>query len=334
MAGTESLEANLVAVASGDPLLCDVDLPLRGVYYPRGFAVEIMTNSPEVLAGCQESWGQFQQSFSEPPLLLRVGVIGAGNGVCPPIPICRSWQNLFLNLADAENYAVCDLRRGVGFAWITQTAVENISYLRYTFLEACVMSMLSQKYLAPVHGACVRLQDRGVLLCGDSGAGKSSLAYACARHGWTFVADDASHLIRSRREPTVVGNPSQIRFREAGVELFPELSTEVATARVTGELAIELPTSKVPEIATALTSSVEYVVFLNRRDPGPSCLVPFSKQVALPWFEQVACFGEEEVRQAQRTSLHRLLDRPLLELRYRDLDWAVDRLEALVRNGA
>lgn len=335
MAGTESLGANAVALASTsvDPLLCDVELPLRGVYYPRGFPVEITTNSPEVLAGAQESWGLFQHAFSESPLQFRVGVIGTGNGVCPPIPTCRAWRNLFLNLADAENYAVCDLQRGVAFAWVTQTAAENIPYLRYTFLEACVLSMLSHRYLAPVHGACVRFQDRGLLLCGDSGAGKSSLAYSCARRGWTYVADDTSELIRGRQEPTVLGNPHQFRFREAGIELFPELKLEVATPRATGELAIELATSKLPDISTALTSSVDYVVFLNRRDSGSPCLVPFSKPAALPWFEQVVCYGEEEVRQAQRDSLRKLLDKPVVELRYRDLDWAVDRLEALVREG-
>jgi hypothetical protein len=335
MAETESLEANAVAIDSTllDPLLCNVELPLRGFFHPRGFTVEITTNSPEVLAGAQESWGQFQQEFPEPPLQFRVGVMGAGNGVCPPIPTCRAWRNLLLNLADAENYAVCDLRRGIAFAWLTQSAAENIPYLRYNFLEACVLSMVEKMYLVPVHGACVRFQGRGVLLCGDSGAGKSSLAYACARRGWTFVADDASALIRNCKEPTILGSPHQIRFREAGVELFPELSMEVATPRVTGEMAIELATSKMPEISTALRSSADHIVFLNRRDPDPPCLVPISKHAALPWFERVICFGEEETRQAQRASLRKLLEKPVMELRYRDLDWAVDRLETLVREG-
>ena len=332
MAETE-VEAVQIAPTLLDPLLCDVELPFRGIYHPRGFTVEITTNSPEVLAGARESWGQFQQQFPEPPLQLRVGVMGTGNGVCPPIPTCRVWRSLMLNLADAENYAVCDLRRGFAFCWLTQAAAENTPYVRYNFLEHCVLSLLTQMYLVPLHGACVRFRDRGVLLCGDSGAGKSSLAYACARRGWTFIADDASELIRERDEPIVLGNPHQIRFREAGVELFPELGLETPTPRATGELAIELATSKAPEIATALTSSVDYVVFLNRRDSDPPCLMPLSNQAALPWFEQVICYGEEEVRRAQKASLHKLLEKPTLELRYRDLDWAVDRLEALVREG-
>ena len=324
--------AALFASIALDPVLADVDLPLRGIYHPRGFSIEISTNSPEVLASARESWGQCRQVFPEVPLQFRVGVMGPGNGV-PPIPTCRAWRNLMITVADAENFAVCDLQRGVAFAWFTQAVAENGPYLRYNFLEANALVLLNHMYLVPLHAACVRLNGRGVLLCGDSGAGKSSLAYACARSGWTFVADDTCSLIRSRDELSVVGNPYQFRFREVGVTLFPELSQQRVTTRATGDLAIELPTADVPEISTALTSSVDYVVFLNRRDDDHPSLVHFPKPAALSWFEQVICFGEREVREAQAASLRKLLTTQVLELRYRDLDWAVNRLEALVREG-
>jgi len=335
MGEIESLNVDpLLSLAGQDPVLCDVELPLRQIYYPRGFAVEITTNAPEVLQAARESWGSFSKVFSEPALQFRMGVIGSGSGFCPPVPTCRAWRNLVLTVADPENFAVCDLRQGIGFGWFTRAAIEDRPYLRYNFLEASVFCMLQHLYLAPVHAACVRLRDRGVLLCGDSGAGKSSLAYACARRGWTFVSDDTSELIRARKDLTVIGGPHQIRFREAAVDLFPELAQQSLTERATGELAIELATAAVPEISTALTSPVDYIVFLNRREPEPAGLAPIPKDVALPWFEQVITHGEEESRGAQKLALRRLLDKPILELRYRDLDWAVDRLETMVSEGA
>lgn len=335
MAEAESLDlASMLPLTTQDPVLCDLDMPLRGIYYPRGFAVEITTNSPEVLVGAEESWGRFHKVFSKPPVQLRVGVIGSGRGVCPPAPTYRSWRNLMLNVADNENFSVCDLSRGIGFCWLTQSAVEDRAYLRYRFLEASVLSMLQHLYWAPVHAACVKFRDRGVLLCGDSGAGKSSLAYACARRGWTFVADDTSALVRSEMDLTVTGNPYQFRFREAAVNLFPELGRQSVTERATGALAIEMATAAIPEIVTALTSPVDYIVFLNRREPEPLGLAAIPKETALAWFEQVVTHGEEESRRAQKVALRRLLERPILEMRYRDLDWAVDRLEAMVVDGA
>ncbi len=331
----ESLDiAAVLPLTVEDPLLCDVEFPLRRIYYPEGFAVEITTNSPEILDAAQESWGRFPKTFSEPPLRFRVGVMGTGNGVGPPIPTCRSWHNMLLTLTDAENYAVCDLNRGMGFCWLTQSTVDDRAYLRYIFLEGNILCMLEHLYLAPIHAGCVRFQDRGVLLCGDSGAGKSSLAYACARRGWTFVSDDTSALVRSRKDLTVVGNPYQVRFREAAVDLFPELGRQAPTRRATGELAIELATEVVSEISTSLTSSVDYVVFLNRRDTLPAGFGSVPKEAARAWFGQVITHGEEESRRAQKTALGRLLEKPILELRYRDLDWAIDRLEGMVREGA
>jgi hypothetical protein len=124
-----------------------------------------------------------------------------------------------------------------------------------------------------------------------------------------------------------------MRFREAGLELFPELKKYPLTPRPVGEMAIEISTASMPEIATALTGTADYIVFLNRREPDPPCLVTFPKENALAWFEQVISFGENEVREAQVASLRRLLAIPVYDLRYRDLDWAVNRLEALVRKG-
>jgi hypothetical protein len=334
MAEAESLDlASMLPLATQDPVLCDIEMPLRAIYYPRGFAVEIATNAPDVLAAAEESWGRFHKVFSEPPLQLRVGVMGSGGEVSPPLPTCRAWRNLMLMVADAENFAACDLSRGAAFGWFTQAVMEDRPYLRYSFLEASVLCMLQHLYLAPIHAGCVRFRDRGVLLCGDSGAGKSSLAYACARRGWTFVADDTSELVRSQKDLTVVGNPHQIRFREAAVDLFPELGQRVLTRRGTGEMTIELATPVAPEISTALTSSVDHVVFLNRRESLPEGFVPVPKEAALAWFEMVITHGEDESRQSQKTALRRLLEKPILELRYRDLDWAVNQLEAMVVDG-
>jgi hypothetical protein len=333
MGETESPDfAAILPFAAQDPVLCDLELPLREVFYPRGFAVEITTNSPDVINCARESWASFPRLFSERPVQIRIGVTH-GNGVRPSLPTFRSWRNLMLMVADAENFAACDLKQGISFAWLTQAAVEDRFYFRYHFLEACALCMLQHLYLAPIHAACVRFRDRGVLLCGDSGAGKSSLAYACARRGWTFVADDTTALIRNSNDLTVVGTPHQVRFREAGAKLFPELAEQPVTERAFGEFAIEMPTAAVPQIATALTSSVDYVVFLNRREPEPPGLAPIPKEPVLAWFEQVITHGETDSRDAQKKALRRLLERPILELRYRDLDWAVDRLEAMVREG-
>jgi len=316
-----------------DPVLDAFELPLRAIFHPLGFTIEIVTNSQEVIASAEESWGRFHKTFSEPPVQLQIGVLEGGSQECPPIPVSRARANLLLTNADTENFIVCDMRRGYAFGWVTQAAVADRAYFRYYLLESTAWILVQSLHLTPLHAASVRLADRGVLLCGDSGAGKSSLAFSCARRGWTFLSDDSVCLVRNRKDRLVVGNPYQFRFREVGVELFPELKKHSVTPRPTGEMAIELSTVSMPGIATAQSGTVDYIVFLNRREPGPPCLATFPKENALPWFETVISFGERDVREAQGASLRRLLEVPVYELRYRDLDWAVNRLEALAREG-
>ena len=315
-----------------DPLLCKFELPLRAVYHPLGFSVEITTNSPEVLEGAEESWRRFRKVFSEPPVQLRIGVLEGGPAGCPPPPVWRGHRNLCIQIADAGNYAVCDMVQGFAFIWLTPAAVKNRAYLRYHFLEGTTWNLLDTLYLTSIHGACVQLAGRGVLLCGDSGAGKSSLAFACARRGWTFLCDDSSCLIRRRPGRVVTGNPYQMCFVESAIQLFPELKEQRLTRRLTGEMAIELATASMPEIATATECSVDYIVFLNRQAPEPPGLRPFPKDIALQWFEQYVCCCEEGVVCAQKASLRNLLTAEIFEMRYGDLDSAVRLLEGLVRD--
>lgn len=314
-----------------DPLLCDIDLPLRAVYHPLGFSVEIVTNSHDFLAAAQESWGGFRRTFPEPALQMRIGVSQGASEECPPAPVCRAWRHLLARIADRENFSVTDLRNGIAFGWLTEGAVRNRTYLRYYFAEAIVWDLLTPRYLTPIHGACVSLRDRGVLLCGESGAGKSSLAYACARSGWTFLSDDSCCLVHTRRSRTVVGDPHRMRFRQSAVDLFPELGDHDLTLRVNGELAIELPTANLRGVRTTTECAIDFIVFLNREPGKPPGLWPVSRDRARQWFEQVICFGEEEARAAQRVSLRDLLSVEVFELCYDDLGSALRQLEALVR---
>lgn len=317
-----------------DPVLADFEMPLHGVYHPLGFTVEIATNCPEVLAGAQESWGHFHKIFHEPAVTIRVGVTEGGSEICPAAPVCRAQRHLLTRVADERNYAVSDMSQGFAFSWLTQAVVKNRAYLRYHFLEGMAWDLLDSLYLTSIHAACVSKQGQGILLCGDSGAGKSSLSFACARSGWAFLSDDSTCLVRTRAGRVVVGNPYQIRFRQSAMDLFPELRDQRLTLRATGELALEIPTANLKTIKTASQCNVDHIVFLNRGTADPPNLLPYPKDKALKKFEQVVCFGERETRDAQRASLRNLLEADVFEMRYTDMDSALSLLDSLVCNGA
>lgn len=102
------------------------------------------------------------------------------------------------------------------------------------------------------------------------------------------------------------------------------------TPRATGKPSIELPIAPMQHIVRAQTAHVDFMVFLNRRREGPPELVPYRKDVARTSLRQVL-YGLPETRAAQHAAIERLLAVEVFELRYRDLNWAVQRLEKLIR---
>ena len=234
-----------------DPLGFDLPLPLRSRYYPMGFPLDLATNSEEILAAAGRIWEQFPANGREPAATLRVLVenCDARALVQPSMP--RGQNHLVTMVHGPDNFAVCDLARSFTFVCLTQDVARDQSYIRYHFLEPAGYLMIDALHLSPVHASCVALNGRAVLLCGDAGAGKTSLAYACARKGWTYLSDDATHIVRGRADRAVVGRPFRIRFRESASLLFPELKRFTPERRPNGKLDIEVDTKRTGDVGGA-----------------------------------------------------------------------------------
>jgi hypothetical protein len=320
-------------VTLGDPALARFSMPLHEIYFPLGFPLRIETNCEEVLNCAAASWTGFVKLFDTPPLLLRIGVRDGHSSDCPPTPTCKIQQHLVSNIADSENFSVVDLSKGFASIWLTKAAVANRSYLRYFFLESAALCLLATSHTTAIHAACVEREGCGILLCGDSGAGKSSLSYACARAGWTYVTDDGAFLVNNRTDRLVVGNCNQARFRPSAIELFSELTgREIIQRAQVGKPSIELNTQPLRDITVSFTSHINHVVFLNRRNVERQELIGFPTDVARYSMLQVL-FSMPDTRLVQSAMIDHLLDDGALELRYNDLNWAIQRLTQLAQRG-
>lgn len=313
-----------------DPLLSNVELPFCAIFYPIGFAVEIRTNDKAVLAAANESWGGLSERYPTAPVRLMVTVTNDDASKCPPAPTPRAHGHLISMVADAQNQITCDMAAGFGFACINRAAVRYSNYLRYHFIEAAVYSMIGALRITPLHAACVSRNGHGLLFCGSSGAGKSTLAYACARAGWTYVSDDAVYLLRDAAQPRVSGNSRQVRFRPSARQLFPELSGRSLTPRAEGKPSIEVPTSELPGLITSDETTIRSIVLLNRRPSAVAELLPLPRAAAFQYFDE-ALFPVAEIHERQRASLGAFAAVDVYELRYNDLDPAIECLERLTQ---
>jgi hypothetical protein len=316
-----------------DPVLSKFEMGHRRLYYPLGFPLEVQTNSCRVIEAASETWGLFQQSFDIAPMCLALGV----RQTTEAEPLLAksnilSREHLLTVIANADNFLTCDFQRAYSFGWITPEVASDYDTLRYRFLTPAAMMMAAQLALAPVHGALIVRGGCGVLLCGESLAGKSTLAYACARAGWTYVSDDGTFLMRDRSDRYAIGNPHTIRFREDARELFPELADQLLITRPNGKIGMELFTRDLP-IAIASGATIEHVVMLDRHRSGAARLRHYSKDQMQAWSERFVNFGSNEVRNAQAHCYQRLLGAGLWELSYANCGDAIKRLEQLVDSG-
>jgi hypothetical protein len=317
---------------SPDPVLSAFELPLHRTLYPFGFPLELETNSVEVIAAAVEGWGAFDQMFDEKPVRLCLGVLEVSGDALPLESTFRSRQHLMSIVADPSNFVICDFNSGFAFGWVTQNTAADHPLLRYRFLTAAGATLVEQRAFATLHGALLMRNGKGVMLAGDSFAGKSTLAYACARSGWIYVSDDGVLLVRGRDDRYAVGDPHSIRFRPDAPQLFPELADQLATIRPNGKIALEVLTRDLA-LETAPGCHVDHVVYLNRKPAGQIHLRHLSQQQVREKWSPYNSFGTQEVRDAHQCCFERMLGAQLWEMQYSALDDAVARLERLVDQG-
>ena len=106
----------------------------------------------------------------------------------------------------------------------------SMHLLSLYLLGSCMGAILYQRGGMLLHGSCVAKDGRALLLTGDSGVGKSTLAREFLQNGWQLVTDDvASIVLRGGVYHVQSSYPSQKLWQDAmerytleGESLFQE----------------------------------------------------------------------------------------------------------------
>ena len=90
--------------------------------------------------------------------------------------------------------------------------------LPWPFYSTITALLLAWRGSLPFHGCAVSIKGQGVLICGESGAGKSSLTAALIAEGAQFISDDLSVV-----EPDKDGTGWNLVMGRPGIRLFPSV---------------------------------------------------------------------------------------------------------------
>ena len=163
-----------------------------------GASCDFTSNSDALLGIAREAFDQVpQHRWPRAPrrrLRIELRQVGgdAANGALPPKPSLSSGAGLLCAHVDSRNFVIVDPRAQRALIQVDDSMLRHRRLLRYEFLEFAVLTLAARTQgLVPLHGGCVGVRGRGVLLLGSSGAGKSTLALQAALDGLDFLAEDS-----------------------------------------------------------------------------------------------------------------------------------------------
>jgi hypothetical protein len=291
--------------------------------HPLGYPVDIVANNNAVFEAASKSWADWPVLFEHaPPLRFEIETHG---GPAPrSVPRFEAPAGWLRFSAGDNNFGVFELEARTGYLSVGRDVLRDEAGFRHHWLEALVLTVLDSVFFTPLHAACVARGGAGTLLCGDSGAGKSSLAYACARLGWTLVSDDAVHLAHGP-DGIGVGGSNLIHLREPARALFPELAALDAAPAPNGKRAIEIDTAACG-FSAARYAIPSHCYFLRRR-PGPAAVRPFPIGEAIRYF--IKYLRPRDTARAERHLGEFLQSEPLSEPRLLEYEHMQDAIEVL-----
>src|SRR5215467_14212607 len=86
-----------------DPVFSEFTFPLQKTYYPLGYALELSTNSMDVVEAASKNWGMFSKAFDAAPLRIALGVAPGNSRRLSRRSKVLSREHLMSIVADRDN---------------------------------------------------------------------------------------------------------------------------------------------------------------------------------------------------------------------------------------
>jgi hypothetical protein len=229
-----------------DPLMRNVALPHTVRLPVLGIPVRFATNSPAALDAVTECFGMWEHLNRYPDLLetgdaaVRIVEHEGQEGMPARSPMqYRSPDGERLVVHTPGSLGIVDARRRDAVAYVTSELLTDRGHFQYGMLEAMTLLLVEFYDRLPLHAALVVRNGVAILLAGQSGLGKSTLAYQARRAGWTLLADDGVH-VQTAPVGRLWGIPRRLYLSPDASRWFPELAHQQAQLLPNGKTKIAM----------------------------------------------------------------------------------------------
>jgi hypothetical protein len=259
-----------------------------------GARFQFESNSRQLLhlvESAYEGLPRHRLSDAGPRLRVRLQLLSGGpqrsRRLLEPPPLTMISGAGFLGGAtNASNFVVLSPRERSALVGISPQMLRFPYHTRYELIEFAVFSLAQRvQGLVSLHAACVGLAGRGVLMMGDSGAGKSTVALQCLLQGLDFLSEDAVFVAPDSLLATGIANflhvpANSLRWIERQ-DAAPIRRSPVIRRR-SGVKKFELDLRSGGYRLAASPLQIGAVVFLSPKSAGTGPLLrPLSKSMLL-----------------------------------------------------
>ncbi len=144
------------------------------------------------------------------------------------------WKNLCMADFDSHGVLVLDIDRAIARGLFPNPdSIHPLVFSSYIFIFA-FSEMLRSKGSFLMHAATVAAEGKGVVIPAYTGSGKTTLAIALCKGGFSFLSDDRSILRLDEGGIQVLAFPEGVDVTEQTISFFPELKTLTPDAFTAG----------------------------------------------------------------------------------------------------
>ncbi len=218
-----------------DPFQERRDGLLRAKCQVLGGIFEFVTESPELLKLVHWAYrGLPRHRLSASPQWMTVRLVLGGRkggkrrraidrrrgGIDEPDAFAMfSAPALLCGASPSSAIAVMSTERRSALIVVPRELLRFPYHVRYELIEFAVFTLAARvQELLPLHAACVGWRRRGLLLIGDSGAGKSTAVLHCALRGLRIVSEDS--LFVAPQSLLATGAPNFLHVRRESLRFL------------------------------------------------------------------------------------------------------------------
>jgi hypothetical protein len=233
--------------------------------------------------GAADLWFEFHNVGDDGhPVVARPAGAGRSvleSGLGGPVYFEQS-QQLYLEIP-GHGRALCDARTGRVQVSYPKAAGKGLWLLSHPLFTIPLAELLKRRGLYMVHAAGLAVSGKGLLIAGQSGAGKTTLALALLRAGFGFLADDTVFLSADRNALRILAFPDEADVTAQTLGFFPELHRLIRSPEPKERPKQAFCSTHAYGVAPCWACAPDMIVFPHPAGCRQSVLTPMSKTEAL-----------------------------------------------------